>query len=149
MKSKRVEERLILANTLGTPLKGFEVINTFPDTIFTYFSGSSSRQGGTSKSGVIAPGQTIQLGAFVFNLKDVKTTSGRYYSFIHVNGNLFLPIAIQITDNRLICSYYPNDYAIPHYRDCQSGLTLDFGNVVPYQPKHKFVNMTNIGSEAV
>ena len=43
LKSKRVEERLILANTLGTHLTNFEVINTFPDSIFTYFSGSSSR----------------------------------------------------------------------------------------------------------
>jgi hypothetical protein len=94
LKSKRVEERLILANTLGLPIKGFEVVNTLPDSVFTYFSGSSSKQHVSSKSGVISPGQTIQLGAFVLNIKDLKTTSGRYYSFIHVNGNIFLPIAI-------------------------------------------------------
>jgi len=43
LKSKRVEERLIIANTLGTTLTNFEVINTLPDSVFTYFSGTSSR----------------------------------------------------------------------------------------------------------
>lgn len=66
-----------------------------------------------------------------------------------MNGNLFLPVAIQVTDNRLLCSYQPDDYKINRYQDCSSGLSLDFGNLVPYHPKHKIVNMTNTGSEPV
>jgi hypothetical protein len=50
LKSKRVEERLIVYNNLGATLKGFEVIEMFPEAVFAYQSGSSSKQSGSSKS---------------------------------------------------------------------------------------------------
>lgn len=36
LKSKRVEERLIIYNNLGATLKGFEVVEMFPEAVFAY-----------------------------------------------------------------------------------------------------------------
>lgn len=93
-----MEERLIIFNNLASEIKGLDIVGQPPYAPFAYQSGSSSKQLGSTRSAVLAVGLSIQLGSFYVNLKDLKTTSGRLFFFLKINQNLFIPMAIQITD---------------------------------------------------
>ena len=149
LKSKKIEERLILVNNLSSQLRGFEVIALFPEAEFAYQSGSSSTQVASTKNAVLTQGQSIQLGSLFINLKDLKTTNGRYYFFLQANQNLFLPMVAQITDNNLICSYKPTEFGPDRLVDCQSGINLEFKKIALHQVRYKTFNITNVGSEPV
>lgn len=85
----------------------------------------------------------------MFNLKDLKTVSGRYYFFLQVNHNLFLPMAVQISDSSLVCSYMLYEMMPTRFSDCQTGIFYDMRNMAINQPRFKYFNMTNLGSEPV
>ena len=137
--SKSQQERLIIQNTFQTPTHGMDIYNPNQDFSLQYFS--------QARISTLKPDQTVQLGQFNFNLKDLTTSSGHKHFFVFTNSTFF-PQYVQITDQKLVCSI-AESYQPTRYQDCASGISLDFGRIGLYQPKHRAVNITNLGHETV
>lgn len=116
-----------------------DIYNPNQDFSLQYFS--------QARISTMKPDQTVQLGQFNFNLKDLSTSSGHKHFFVFTN-NTFFPQYVQITDQKLVCSI-AESYQPIRYQDCESGISLDFGRIGLYQPKHRAVNITNLGHETV
>lgn len=63
LKSKKVEERLILYNNLGATLYGIEVIAPSKEIKFSYYTGNQYKHPIT-KSAILQQGSSLQLGHF-------------------------------------------------------------------------------------
>jgi len=108
-------------------MSGLDIYNPNTEFQFQYYNT------GTTRGAVLNPSQTLQMGVFKLDLKDLKTSLGHKYFWIQLN-NTMIPQMIQITDNRLICSI-EEDYQPVRYQDCSSGVNLEFGKIGFYQPK--------------
>jgi hypothetical protein len=85
----------------------------------------------------------------MMNLKDIKTTMGRMYFFLHTNQNMFVPMAVQISDSKLICSFEQDAYMPVIFVDCVSGVNIEFHDVLNNHDYHKTLNISNIGSDII